>query len=154
MRGGSPMPYSIALEYHAEKPADSETCPLELETSVTEKEVKEGEPVEVVARLKNTKNEGLPFTLVIVGMPGGLEPRHEQLKEAVKAGKFAFYEILGRDVAIYFRDLEPSAEREIVISAIGAVPGKWVGPSSRAYLYYTPEEKKWNDGLKITVTPK
>jgi hypothetical protein len=154
MRGGSPMPYSVTVEYHAEKPADSETCPLELETSVTEKEVKEGEPVEVVARLKNTKEEGLPFTLAIVGIPGGLEPRHEQLRESVKAGKFAFYEILGRDVAIYFRDLEPGAEREIVISAIGAVPGRWVGPSSRAYLYYTPEEKKWNDGLKITVTPK
>jgi hypothetical protein len=154
MKGGSPMPYSLTVEYHAEKPADSQTCPLELETSVTEQEVKEGEPVEVVARLKNTKEEGLPFTLAIVGMPGGLEPRHEQLKESVKAGKFAFYEILGRDVAIYFRDLEPGAEREIVISAIGAVPGRWVGPSSRAYLYYTPEEKKWNDGLKITVAPK
>lgn len=154
MRGGSPMPYSLTVEYHAEKPADSETCPLILETFVTEKEVMEGEPVEVVARLKNTKDVGLPFTLAIVGMPGGLEPRHEQLKEAVKAGKFSFYEILGRDVAIYFRDLEPGAEREIVISAIGAVPGKWVGPSSRAYLYYTPEDKKWNNGLNIIVTPK
>jgi uncharacterized protein YfaS (alpha-2-macroglobulin family) len=94
------------------------------------------------------------MTMVIVGLPGGLEPRHEQLKEAVKAGKFSFYEIRGREVAIYFRDLAPKAEREIVLSAIASVPGTYVGPASRAYLYYTPEEKKWTDGLRVSVTPK
>jgi len=154
MKDGSPMPYSLAIEYSAEKPSDAKGCPLEIQTKVTETSVAEGNPVEVVARVRNTKDEGLPMTMAIVGLPGGLEPRHEQLKEAVKAGKFSFYEIRGREVAIYFRDLAPKAEREIVISAIGAVPGTYVGPASRAYLYYTPEEKKWTDGLRVSITPK
>jgi hypothetical protein len=154
MKDGSPMPYSLAIEYTAEKPGDAKGCPLEIQTKVTETSVAEGNPVEVVARVRNTKDEGLPMTMVIVGLPGGLEPRHEQLKEAVKAGKFSFYEIRGREVAIYFRDLAPKAEREIVLSAIASVPGTYVGPASRAYLYYTPEEKKWTDGLRVSVTPK
>jgi len=154
MEEGSPMPYTISIEYHAEKPADIGECPLLLETEITEPKVKEGEPMEIVARVKNTKDEGLPMTLVIVGLPGGVEPRHEQLKESVKEGKFAFYEILGRDIAIYFRDMAPEEEKQVVISCIGAVPGEWTGPSSRAFLYYTPEEKKWNSGLKITVEAK
>jgi hypothetical protein len=154
MKDGSPMPYSLAVEYTAEKPADAKGCPLEIQTRITEASVAEGNPVEIVARVRNTKDAGLPMTMVIVGLPGGLEPRHEQLKEAVKAGKFSFYEIRGREVAIYFRDLPPKAEREIVISALASVPGTYVGPASRAYLYYTPEEKKWTDGLRVTVTPK
>lgn len=154
MKGGSSMPYTIAIEYTAEKPVDAPECPLEFKTEITEKEVKEGEPVEIVAHLKNTTDKGLPMTLVIVGLPGGVEVRHEQLKEAVKAGKFSFYEVLGRDVAIYFRDLAPNAEKEIVISGIAAVPGIWTGPSSRAYLYYTPEEKKWDEGLGIVIQAK
>jgi len=154
MKDGSPMPYSLAIEYSAETPSDAKACPLEIQTRMTETSVPEGNPVEMVARVRNTKDEGLPMTMAIVGLPGGLEPRHEQLKQAVKAGKFSFYEIRGREVAIYFRDLAPKAEREIVISAIASVPGTYVGPASRAYLYYTPEEKRWTDGLHVSITPK
>ncbi len=85
--------------------------------------VAEGEPVEIVASVRNTTDAGLPMTMVIIGIPGGLEPRHEQLKESVKAGKFSFYEVRGREVAIYFRDMAPKAERTITISAVAAVPG-------------------------------
>lgn len=154
MKDGSPMPYSIAIEYHAEKPSDAKACPLEMTSEITDNQVEEGAPVDIIIRARNTRDEGLPMTMVIAGLPGGLEPRHEQLKESVKAGKFSFYEIRGRDVAIYFRDLPPKAEREIVLSAIAAAPGTYVGPASRAYLYYTPEEKKWTEGLRVTVTAK
>ena len=148
------MPYSLAVDYTAETPVDSEHCPLEIETEITNGAVAEGEPVEIVARLRNTQDMGQPMTLMIVGIPGGLEPRHEQLKEMVKEGKFDFYEVIGREVAIYYRDLAPNAEHEIAISCIAAVPGVYTAPASRVYLYYTPEEKKWEDPVKATVTAK
>ena len=84
------MPYSLAVRYHAETPSNSADCPLELETEITESIVAEGEPVEIIATLRNTTDEGLPMTMAVIGIPGGLEPRHEQLKESVKAGKFSF----------------------------------------------------------------
>ncbi len=45
-----------------------------------------------------------------VGLPGGLEPRHDQLKELVKAKTIAYYEVIGREVCCYFRQLQPSEE--------------------------------------------
>jgi hypothetical protein len=154
MVDGSEMPYSIAVEYHALKPVDSAGCPLNLDVVVSEAEVVEGEPVEVIAQIRNTSDEGLPMTMCVVGLPGGLEPRHEQLKESVEAGHFSFYEIRGRDVALYFRDFAPLTERKIVISTIAALPGTYQGQASRAYLYYTPESRKWVKGVVMDIQPK
>ncbi len=61
---------------------------LRLQTRIADTQVKEGDPVEIVARVRNTTKNGLPMTMVLVGLPGGLEPRHERLKELVKEGKF------------------------------------------------------------------
>lgn len=154
MKDGSPMPYSVSVDYHAETPSDAATCPLELTTRLAETTVKEGEPIEVVARIRNTTKDGQPMTMVLVGLPAGLEPRIERLREQAKEGVFDFYEVMGRDVALYFRDLAPEADQEIVVSCIAAVPGEYTGAASRAYLYYTPEEKRWNDGLRVVVEAK
>ena len=37
------------------------------------------------------------------------------------------------------------------LSLIAAVPGKYSGPASRAYQYYTDEYKHWVDGLKVEL---
>ena len=83
-----------------------------------------------------------------------MEPRHDQLKELVKSGKIAAYEVLGREVALYWRALEPEQRVDLLISLVAAVPGKYTGPASRAYLYYTDEHKHWNDGLQVEITAK
>jgi hypothetical protein len=38
-----------------------------------------------------------------------------------------------------------------VLSLIGAVPGTFSGPASRAYLYYTDDEKAWAAPLGVRV---
>jgi hypothetical protein len=154
MEDGSPMPYSLNVEYNATLPDDSAEAPLSVATRIAEPVAEEGEGVEVIAELKNTSDKALPMTMLIVGMPGGLEPRIERLQEGVKAGEYAFYEIRGRDVALYFRGLEPHAEKRVVISATAAAPGSYTGPASRAYLYYTPEQKKWAPGVKLDIAAR
>jgi hypothetical protein len=55
---------------------------------------KEGDLVEVLVTVENKKqDEALPMTVAIVGLPGGLEPRHDQLRELVTRGDVAFYEV-------------------------------------------------------------
>jgi len=34
------------------------------------------------------------------------------------------------------------------------VPGKYTGPASRAYLYYTDEFKTWVDGVSVDISAK
>jgi hypothetical protein len=72
----------------------------------------------------------------------------------VKAGTISAYEVLGREVVLYWRSLDKEARVELNLSLIGAVPGTYTGPASRAYLYYTDEHKQWCDGLKIEIEPK
>ena len=83
-----------------------------------------------------------------------MEVRHEQLKELVKAGRIAAYEVLGREVVLYWRSLKPEQRVELPISLIAAIPGRYTGPASRAYLYYTDELKHWVEGLAVEVLPR
>jgi hypothetical protein len=90
--------------------------------------------------------------MAIVGIPGGLEVRHDQLKELVKAGTIAAYEVKGREVVLYWRVLEAEQRVELPLSLVAAIPGTYTGPASRAYLYYTDEHKQWVDGLNVEIT--
>ena len=163
MEGGSKMPYSIAIEFFAETPASSEECALRISTEVRSEArtsnpdlvlVNEGELAEVQVTVTNTTADGLPTPLAIVGIPGGLEPRYDQLKELVDAGTIASFEVIGRDVVLYWREMQPEQVIELSISCVAAVPGTYTGPASRAYLYYTHEHKQWADGLTVNITPR
>ncbi len=154
MQDGGEMPYALSVRYHAVTPASSAQTHVELETSLARGTVAEGEVLEAVARVRNVTDANLPTVVAIVGIPGGLEPRHDQLKELVKKGSVDAYEVLGRDVVLYWRGMEKKQVREVPLSLVAAVPGRYVGPASRAYEYYTDEHKVWRDGLAVTVTPK
>jgi hypothetical protein len=116
--------------------------------------VAEGEIVEAVATVANLSQEPTPMAVAIIGLPGGLEPRHDQLKELVKRGTIAAYEVLGREVVLYWRSLEAQQKLEVPLSLIAAVPGSYTGPASRAYLYYTDEHKQWVEGLRVSIAAK
>ena len=87
----------------------------------------------------------------IIGIPGGLEVRHDQLKELAKSGKIAAYEVIGREVVLYWRSLASEQTLTLPLSLVAAVPGTYTGPASRAYLYYTDEFKTWTPALAVNV---
>jgi uncharacterized protein YfaS (alpha-2-macroglobulin family) len=161
MTDGSKMPYSIAVDYFADTPASSDECKLRIETAIPAiasrgraVPVKEGEATEVQVRVTNTTKDGLPTPIAIVGLPGGLEPDYDQLKELIAVGKIAAFEVIGRDVVLYWREMKPEQSIDLSIRCTAAVPGTYTGPASRTYLYYTDEHKQWADGLTVTITPR
>jgi hypothetical protein len=154
MTGGSQMPYAMAVTFHSLRPDSSEQCKLTLETSLRDKRIDEGAATEARVVVVNRTGETVPTPIAIIGIPGGLEVRHDQLKELVKSGKISAYEVLGREVVLYWRALEKEARVELPLSLVAAVPGKYTGPASRAYLYYTDEYKQWTEGLKVEIEPK
>ena len=79
---------------------------------------------------------------------------HKHDKEFSKAGKIAAYEVIGREVVLYWRDMAAQAKVKLSISLVAAVPGTYTGPASRAYQYYTDEFKHWVAGLEVTITPR
>jgi hypothetical protein len=153
MTGGSQMPYSVAARFSRLKPDSSDSCRLHLETSLANQKLTEGSVTEARVAVVNRTNETVPTPMAIIGLPGGLEVRHDQLKELVKAGTIAAYEVLGREVVLYWRALAAEARVSLALSLIAAIPGSYTGPASRAYLYYTNEHKQWVDGLRVEIEP-
>ncbi|MBS0202999.1 MAG: A-macroglobulin complement component [Planctomycetes bacterium] len=153
MQDGSRMPYSVAINYHSVKPNSSDNCKLHLEVNLRDRRVEEGAATEATVVVVNRTNEAIPTPIAIIGIPGGLEVRHDQLKELVKQGKISAYEVIGREVVLYWRSLDKEARVDLPLSLIAAIPGTYTGPASRAYLYYTDEYKQWADGLTVEIHP-
>jgi hypothetical protein len=157
-RGSNRLSYAIDVAYHAITPRSSDACPLKLTTQWSgefsnEGTVPTGENLTVKMRMENGSESGQPMTVAIVGFPGGVQPRVEELDELQDAGKFDYYELRAREVIFYWRTIEPRAVKQIDFTVTATIPGKYTGPASRAYLYYTAEEKVWIEPLKIEITP-
>jgi len=154
MVNGSEMPYSLAVDYHCQTPASSEEAKVRIAAKLTADKAAEGETLEALVQVKNISDKPLPMTLAVVGLPGGLSPRHDQLKELVKKGTISFYEVTGRKLVLYWRAMKANQTINIPVSLIAEIPGKYTGPASSAYLYYTDELKQWADGMTIEIEPK
>jgi alpha-2-macroglobulin-like protein len=154
MTDGSTMPYAMDVSYHSVTPASSDQCKVGVAVSLKDAKLTEGSATEADVTVTNRTDSAIPTPIAIIGLPGGLEVRYDQLKELVKSERIAAYEVRGREVILYWRDLQPNQRVEIPLSLSAAVPGDYTGPASRAYLYYADENKQWIDGLKVTIEPK
>ena len=86
MVNGSPMPSSLVVRYRADTPATSPSAKVALTTSLVDASVAEGEATEAKIRVTNTTKEGLPMTIAVIGIPGGLEVRCMRRSEQARGG--------------------------------------------------------------------
>ncbi len=154
MNGGASMPYSIAVDYNALTPDSAKESKVGLAVALAKGSLREGELVEATATVTNLSAKAIPTPIAIIGLPGGMEPRHDQLKELVKKGTIDAYEVIGREVVLYWRAMRAGQTIVVPLSLLAAVPGRYSGPASRAYLYYTDEHKTWVKGLEATIAPR
>jgi uncharacterized protein YfaS (alpha-2-macroglobulin family) len=154
MEDGSNMPFSMSVKYHASLPNSAEQTKIGVQVTLKDSQMREGGITEAVASIVNRSAEAIPTPVAIIGIPGGLEVRHDQLKELVKAGRIDAYEVLGREVVLYWRALKGNDKFDVSLSLVAAVPGSYAGPASRAYLYYTDEYKNWAPGLKVSIAAR
>jgi hypothetical protein len=148
----TPLPYTFSVNYNTLLPTSSEKCDVGLETSISTKKVKAGETVRLSTILTNKKQEdGLPMTIAIIGIPGGLTAQPWQLKEFQEKKIVDYYEVIGNNVVYYYRQMKPGEKKEIHLDLKADIPGIYTGAASSAYLYYTNEFKSWVNGEKIKI---
>ncbi|MDR0882142.1 MAG: A-macroglobulin complement component [Candidatus Adiutrix sp.] len=152
MTGGSPMPFTLNIGYNTSRPESSPECPLRLSTSLSRRQVKEGEPVDLSVGL-SAQGAEVPLPLAVIGLPAGLAPRHERLKEMVAAGQVAAYDIKGRELTLYWRNLKGDGRIDLTIPLTAEIPGRYTAPASRAYGYYLDEHKDWQAGESLEISP-
>jgi hypothetical protein len=152
MEDGSSMPFSMSVKYNSLLPESAKETQVGLQVTLRDSQVQEGNVTEAVVSITNRSDQAIPTPVAIIGIPGGLEVRHDQLKELVKSGKIDAYEVIGREVVLYWRFLKARDKFDVPLSLVAAIPGSYTGPASRAYLYYTDEFKNWAPGLKVNIT--
>jgi len=150
-QGDRPVQFFVKVKCSVVAPPTDPTCALRLSTQLGKAELVEGESTSIQVELENVLEKGIPMTVVIVGIPGGLEARVKKLDELKNGGQIASYELFGKDVVFYFREMSPREKKVMTFDVAAAVPGEYRGPASRAYLYYTDEKKFWVPGLAVTI---
>ncbi len=102
------------------------------------------------------------MAVAIIGLPAGLTLPEDmkQLKDLARVPndgsrpKISAWEMRGRELILYWRDLAPDQKIEVPLDLICRVPGEYRGPASRAYLYYNADNKHWVEPLKVTINAK
>lgn len=147
-----PMPYTLSLSYSTDLPPNSEECVVSISPEFRQKSVKLGETLRLDLELRNLTAEGQPTVMAIVGIPAGLSAQPWQLKEMVERKQVDFYEIVGQNLYLYYRQMAPSEVKNLAFDLKAEVPGQYMAQASRAYLYYTNEHKHWAAMPKIEIT--
>ncbi len=147
----NPLPYSFALGWNTFMPNSSKQCLVNLTTKLDAKTANVGETVRLSIELKNKTDQGQPTTVAIIGIPAGLSAQPWQLKELLDKKIADYYEVIGNNVVLYYRQMAPSEIKTINLDLKAEIPGEYQAPASSAYLYYTNEFKCWTSVDKITI---
>jgi len=147
------LPYAMNISYSTSLPESSKECVVNLEAKLSAKQVKVGETLRLSSTLENKTNQGQPMTMAFIGIPAGFSAQPWQLKEMQEKGTIDFYEIIGNNIACYYRDLAPNEQKQINLDLKAEFPGEYDAPASSAYLYYTSEHKDWVGLGRVFVNP-
>jgi hypothetical protein len=161
--GKNTYPYTLSWSYQTLRPPSAEGCAVKLTTKLDRMELAEGDSTRLGVTVENVSGKGQGMTVAVVGLPAGLKLPEDfkQLKdlarlrdEGKKPGIIGAFEVRGRELVLYWRDLAPDAKIDLSLDVIGHVPGEYHGPASRAYLYYNADAKYWAEPLAATVNAK
>lgn len=148
----TPLPYSVAVNWSTSLPKSDKECAIDLQTKLAATKANVGETVRLKSVITNKKNEEVPSTMAIIGIPAGFSVQPWQLKELQEKNVFDYYEIKGNNIAIYYRGMGPKAVKEIYLDLKAEMPGVYDAPASTAYLYYMNEFKTWTATDKVTIS--
>ncbi len=155
-------PYSVAWSCRGRTQANSEKCDVKLTTSVSKKEVTEGETIAVNVTVENKRKTDHGMVTAIIGLPAGvrLPENMEQLKRLTERPVdgsepvLSYWETRGRELVLYWRAMKPEQKIQITLDVIADTPGEYYGPASRAYVYYNADHKHWVSPIDVKIHAK
>lgn len=146
------IPYYLGLQYHTLLPVSDEDCALKLSTKLKNKKAKMGDQQRLAVTLKNTTTEAVTNPIIKLGIPAGLSVQAWQLKEMEEQSVFDYYELFDGYLVFYFRELGPSATKEINLDLKADIPGEYSAAASSAWLYYANEAVTWSKPEAIRIS--
>ncbi len=149
---GAPVPYSLAAAWRTRSPVSNPDAAVTVATFLSADRVDMGEPVRLTARIANRRATPQPMILARIGVPAGLSVQSWQLEELRTRGTVSFYETRDNEVIVYFDGLGPEEVRMVDLDLLATVPGTYVAPATRAYLYYDDDKVAWAPPIRVSVS--
>ena len=149
------LSYDVEITYRVEQFDVAGDGPLDFNVWVADMdEVAMGDEVSVQLQLKNLESQALGMVVARVILPAGVEVASRELAALVDRTPVDFYETTGREIVLYFDDLDGDEEHQIRFSATAAVPGAYELPASVAFPYYRDESSwQWGERSEFIVGP-
>jgi hypothetical protein len=113
-----------------------------------------GDVLNVAVELTSTRGKPRAMTLIHVGIPAGMRPQMAQLKQLREDGFVDFFEILEREVVLYFRHILPDERKLLNLHLMAEHAGTYTGVASRCYEYYGDSPPYWVKPLQVTIVPE
>jgi hypothetical protein len=150
-----PYPFALSYSYTTLTPLSAEQCAVKIGTKLARTAAREGDTVPLSVTLENRQKQGQGMAVAIIGLPAGLKipTDMKQLTDLREKQQISYFEIRGRELILYWRELAPEQKVALTIDLVCDVPGLFRGPASRGYLYYNADHKHWVEPLSITITP-
>jgi hypothetical protein len=165
--GKNVFPYTLSWSYQTLQPATADNSPVQIRTQLDRTKADEADTVRLTTAVENKSGKDQGMAVAIVGLPAGLFLPEDlkQLRGYVRlrdkdyragtVGRYiSAFEIRGRELVLYWRDLAKGEKIEVNLDLKCQVPGTYRGPASRAYLYYNADQKFWVAPLEVTVRAK
>jgi hypothetical protein len=156
------FPHTLGWSCRTATPASAKEPKVKLETKLAKAALAEGDTTRLTVKVTNVSGQDQGMAVAIVGLPAGLIVPEDlkQLKEHCKVPEdgtrplLGAFEVQGRELVLYWRDLAKGQTVEVPVDLVAQVPGEYRGPASRAYLYYNADHKHWVEPLAATIAAK
>jgi hypothetical protein len=148
-------PFALSYTYTTLTPASDPKCAVKVGTALGRAEANEGDTVPLSVTFENLQKQGQGMAVAVVGIPAGLKVPTDmkQLTDLREKGVVSFFEVRGRELVLYWRELAPEQKVALTVDLVCDAPGVYRGPASRGYLYYNADHKHWVPPLAVTVAP-
>ncbi|KAA0128440.1 TonB-dependent receptor plug domain-containing protein [Chryseobacterium sp. SN22] len=147
------LPYKLEYGYYSLKAPQSADIPVMMETKLASENLKAGEISRMSITVKNKINGPLPMVTAKIGIPAGLTLQNALLKDMLEKKQISYYEIFDNYLVLYWEHFEADETKRINLDLKVEFAGEYTGKASNIYLYYMPEAKYWNEGIKVNVQP-
>ncbi len=148
-------PFALSYTYTTLTPLSAKDCAVKLETKLSKAEANVGDTVPLAVSLQNLQKQGQGMAVAIIGLPAGMKVPTDmkQLTDLREKKQISYFEIRGRELILYWREMAPEAKIALTVDLVCDVPGVYRGPASRGYLYYNADHKHWVEPLSIKIAP-
>jgi uncharacterized repeat protein (TIGR01451 family) len=152
---GTAAAFQVAFRYHVPRAAGPEKPEaLGVRLAYDRTEVNVDETVRATATVSNPGKAAAPMVVVELPVPAGFAFEADGLALLLRDQKIDRYELTGRGVVVYLRELAAGRSLELKYGLRATLPVKVSVPPARAYEYYDPDKQGTSAAAQLTAASR